>query len=434
MTLPFWDMPESRQALARLQSQRKRKAVENAMRSAFLGPRLRGIDLDRLDEPEVWNAIPILTKDELRTVPPDRFLEDFCIAPRSKIVEYWRSGGVTGRPLFYPRSAQDMREALGSFSRTWPLIGATQDDLLHCSFPLGIHPVASLFCRTAEEAGIGTVWAGAGNNTPSEIQIDLIQELKPTVWAGMGSYGIHLANLAEARGIDLSKGTVRKIIVAAEPLSAAKRQKLERSWNAEVFDLFGMTEGAFVAGEGSRREGHYIWSDLFFCEVVDEKTGQPAPNGTPGSLVVTPLAINEMTPFVRWMSGDIVTMHEQQDNGSPLSMFPILKHAGRTVGFFKVRGVNINHTELEDLMFFNPAVTDFKAEVHATEAGLDVLKIFAEPKPGADRVQLHQRIQADIARTFEMNADIAFLDTGTLGSEFEKTLKAARFIDRRNEQ
>ncbi len=430
----MWQMPKSRQKLAALQSRLKRKAVESALKSPVHAPRLRNIDLDRLDEPEVWNSIPLLTKEELREIPSDRFYDEFCVAPRSKIVEYWRSGGATGRPLFYPRSGQDMREALGSFSRTWPLIGADENDMLHCSFPLGIHPVASLFTRTAEDAGLGTVWAGAGNNTPSNIQIDLIQELKPTVWAGMGSYGIHLANLAEARGIDLSKGTVNKIIVAAEPLSAAKRQKLERSWGAEVYDLFGMTEGAFVAGEGQRREGLYVWADLFYCEVVDEVTGQPVPAGTPGSLVVTPLVINEITPFLRWCSGDIVTIEEQEESDSPLSIYPILRHAGRTVGFFKVRGVNINHNELEDLMFYNERVTDFKAEVHATDAGLDVLKMFVEPRPGTDKNDLESSIHADIAKTFEINADINFLETGTLGREFEQTLKAARFIDRRNEQ
>lgn len=429
----MWEIPKSREALARLQSALKRKAVESAMKSPVLAPRLKGIDLNRLDEPEVWNAIPLLTKDELRTIPSERFYDDFCVAPRSKIVEYWRSGGATGRPLFYPRSAQDMREALGSFSRTWPLIGANEEDMLHCSFPLGIHPVSSLFCRTAEDAGLGTVWAGAGNNTPSDIQIDLIQELKPTIWAGMGSYGIHLANLAEARGIDLSKGSVTKIIVAAEPLSAAKRQKLERSWGAEVYDLFGMTEAAFVAGEGARREGLYIWSDLFFCEVVDETTGQPVPAGTPGSLVVTPLTVNEITPFLRWCSGDIVTIEEQEDSDSPLSVYPILRHAGRTVGFFKVRGVNINHNELEDLMFYNEHITDFKAEVLATDAGLDTLKMSIEPKPGCDHNALKSTIHDSIAKTFEVSADIEFLESGALGREFEKTLKAARFIDRRGE-
>ena len=250
----------------------------------------------------------------------------------------------------------------------------------------------------------------------------------------MGSYGIHLANLAEARGIDLSRGTVEKIIVAAEPLSAAKRQKLERSWGAKVYDLFGSTEAAFIAGEGTRREGLYIWSDLFFCEVVDEDTGLPVPEGQPGSLVVTPLVVNELTPFVRWCTGDIVTMHPNPDPSSPYGMFPILKHAGRTVGFFKVRGVNINHNELEDLMFYNEQVRDFKAEVHATDAGLDSLKIFAEAKTGANENDLKQSLHASIAKTFEINADIEFLEAGALGREFEQSLKAARFVDRRGEQ
>ena len=431
--MPTAPWPTSAQEIAAIQKTGKRRAVENALRSAFHAPRLKGIDPAKIDDPAVWNSIPLMTKEELRTIPAARFYEDFCIGPKSQIVEYWRSGGVTGRPLFYPRSGEDMRHALRSFSRTWPLIGANENDLVHVSFPLGIHPVASLFARTAEDAGIGTVWAGAGTNTPSEIQLDLIAELRPTIWAGMGSYGIHLANLAEARGVDLSKSSVEKIIVAAEPLSAAKRQKLERSWGAEVFDLFGMTEGAFVSGEGPAHEGLYVWSDIFFCEVVDETTGAPVAPGETGSLVVTPMFINETTPFLRWQSGDIVTIDAPRNDGSPFGHFPIMRHAGRTVGFFKVRGVNINHSELEDLMFFNEQITDFKAEVHATDAGLDVLKLFVEPKRGVSHEAATARIHDSVMKTFEVTPQIELLDHGTLGREFEKTLKAARFIDKRNQ-
>ena len=54
-------------------------------------------------------------------------------------------------------------------------------------------------------------------------------------------------------GIEIETSSVEKIIVAAEPLSPAKREKLEREWGAEVFDHFGMTEAAFVAGETATR-------------------------------------------------------------------------------------------------------------------------------------------------------------------------------------
>ena len=423
--------PTSRAEIDRIQSERKRRAVELARQAPFFRDRLAGIDVDRLDDPAVWTKIPLLTKDALREIPPERFHDEFCAAPRRDVVEYWRSGGVTGQPLFYPRSALDMEYSIRCFRRALATIGATPDDLVHVSFPLGIHPVAHLYARAAEDLGIGTIWCGSGSNTASLNQLDLIQRLKPTIWAGMASYGIHLANLAEAQGIDLAASSVRKIIVAAEPLSPAKRQKLERSWGAEVSDQFGMTEGALVSVQAPHEEGLRVWSDLFLCEVVDETTGEPAPEGDVGALVITPLVNNNVTPFLRWFSGDLISISAPTDGDRPWSIFPVMRHARRTVGFFKVRGVNINHSELEDLMFFNQAVTDFKAEVHNAESGLDVLRLLIEPRRGIDIAALKQGILDDVAKSFQLTPEITFLEHGTIGKEFEASIKAARFVDRR---
>ena len=423
--------PRSRAELESIQKARKRRAVEFALRAPFFRDRLAGIDLDRLDDPDVWAKIPLLTKDELRQIPPDQFHEQFCIEPRSKVVEYWRSGGVTGRPLFYPRSALDMEYSILCFRRAFVVVGASEEDLVHVSFPLGIHPVAHLYARAAEDLGIGTLWCGSGSNTPSLTQLELIRDLKPTIWAGMASYGIHLANLAEARGIDLTKSSVRKIIVAAEPLSPAKRQKLERSWGAEVSDQFGMTEGSLVSVQSPQHDGLHVWSDLFLCEVVDEASGEPVPEGTVGTMVVTPLFNNNVTPFLRWNSGDLVSMTGPSGGDKPWSIFPVMRHARRTVGFFKVRGVNINHNELEDLMFFNRHVVDFKAEVLNAQSGLDVLRLLVEPGKGLERAELERCIREDVRKSFEVTPEIAFLEPGTIGKEFEASIKAARFVDRR---
>ena len=97
--------------------------------------------------------------------------------------------------------------------------------------------------------GIASVWAGAGTTTPSPIQLELIRDLKPTVFAAMPSYALHLANLAESQGIDLAGSSVRKLLVSAEPLTRAKREKLERVWGARVYNSFGMTEGAMATVE-----------------------------------------------------------------------------------------------------------------------------------------------------------------------------------------
>ena len=158
--------PTSRAEIAKVQSVRKRRAVELAMRAPFFRDRLRGIDLDRLDDPAVWAKIPLLTKDQLRQIPADKFHKQFCVAPRRDVVEYWRSGGVTGKPLFYPRSAEDMEYSIMCFRRAFAVVGATPEDMVHVSFPLGIHPVAHLYARAAEDLGIGA--AGESHPRPQE--------------------------------------------------------------------------------------------------------------------------------------------------------------------------------------------------------------------------------------------------------------------------
>jgi phenylacetate-CoA ligase len=407
--------------LENIQRERKRVAVERALQSRFLKKRIPKGPIE-----DIWQRIPVLTKEELRSIPPERFHDEFCIQPCTKAVEYWRSGGATGRPLFYPRSAEDMQHGLLAFERAWALIGATADDCAHISFPLGVHPVAHLYARAAINRGIGTVWCGAGTNTPSEVQLELIDHLKPTIWLGMASYGLHLANLAESKNYDLASCSVEKIIVAAEPLSPVKRKKLEDAWGAQVFDHFGMTEAAFVAGEGVSEQGMHVWADQFFVEVVDEKTGEPLPEGQVGSLVVTPLWNNTMTPFLRWSSGDLVSLERNRSpDKNPWSVFPLLKHTRRTIGFFKVRGVNINHADLEDALFRDPDVVDFRAEV-VNEGDNDALRLFVESRSGQAA-----NVADAVRKTFQIAPEVTLLARGTIAREFEAAVKPPRFVDKR---
>src|SRR4030081_3773769 len=88
-------------------------------------------------------------------------------------------------------------------------------------FPPGTPPAGPMLARSATDAGIAVNWAGSGTTTPSLMQLELIHRLRPTIWMGMSSYGLHLANLAEARGVDLASGPVETVLCSAEPLSDA---------------------------------------------------------------------------------------------------------------------------------------------------------------------------------------------------------------------
>jgi phenylacetate-CoA ligase len=424
-------LPASRAEIARIQRERKLVAFEQAKRAPFYAGKLDHVDARKLDDPDEWRKIPILDKDMLRSIPDTAFYRDFCLSPHEGICEYWRSGGATGAPLFYPRSFTDMRYALVSFARGLDCLGLKRGETAHISFPLGIHPVGQVFGRCAEQIGVGALWAGAGTTTPSQLQLDLIRRLKPSAWLGMSSYGLHLANLAEATGFDLSSCAIKTVVCSAEPLSDAKRSKLERSWGARVRDTFGMTEAGLMGAEDDTGQGFRVWSDFYFTEILDPQTWRPVPEGQPGCLVVTPLWTNTVTPFLRWSSGDIVIAREADDRSGPYSVFPVLKHTQRTTGFFKIRGVNINHAEFEDLMFALEEITDFKAEAVAS-AGLDGLRLSVELKRGCDSSTAITTIAQRTKSVFEVTPEIVVLDPGFLAKEFESNVKAPRFVDIRS--
>ena len=177
-------------------------------------------------------------------------------------------------------------------------------------------------------------------------------------------------------------------------------------------------------------DGFRIWSDLYFIEVVDPDTYAPVAAGDVGSLVVTPLWTNNVTPFLRWLSGDLVVHTEADDDSGPFSVFPKVRHAHRTTGFFKVRGVNINHAEFEDFMFSNRQVTDFKCEAVSVD-DQDVLRVSVEFGRDVDAGRAKQDLTVAIKQTFESTPQIEILAGGSLAREFETSVKAPRFQDRR---
>jgi phenylacetate-CoA ligase len=104
-------LPKSCAEIAAIQKDRRRRALAQAKRAPFYAGKLDHIDPDRLDD-DAWRKIPILTKDTLRSLSDGDFYEKFCVKPEDGIAEFWRSGGATGAPLFYPRSFEDIRYAI----------------------------------------------------------------------------------------------------------------------------------------------------------------------------------------------------------------------------------------------------------------------------------------------------------------------------------
>jgi phenylacetate-CoA ligase len=399
-------------------------AIARARRSRFFANKLAaaGIADEGPIDWERWLAIPPTTKEELRAVGAPE--HELWIVGREDVAEFWRSGGVTGRPLFYPRTAADVADSLDAFARCLAFAGVSAEDTFLCSLPIGVHPAGQQAVRAAERIGAATIWAGAGNQTPSLAQVDLVHDLGATVWCGMPSFGLHLAHLAEAAGRPLDRSAVRTLITTAEVLSNPKRSLLERLWGARVVDVFGMSEITLMGAECGRRPGLHVWKEVSFCEALDAQTLRPVAAGETGVLCVTPIAGGRALPFLRWLSGDLVRLEAGCECDEP--SHPRLVHCGRTLGFFKVKGVNLNHAEVEDGLYQIPALVDFRVSVTPQERLLVELE-GAEPL----RAELGAAVEALFLARFGLSCDVAFVERGAIARSLEGQIKAQRFVDRR---
>jgi phenylacetate-CoA ligase len=213
-------------------------------------------------------------------------------------------------------------------------------------------------------------------------------------------------------------------------VSKAKRDKIERSFGARLTDTFGMTEAGMMGAEDKAGEGFRIWADFYHVEVLDPKSLEPVKEGEVGTLVVTSLFTNHITPFLRWSSGDLVSLVQADDGAGPFSVFPRLKHAHRTSGFFKVRGINLGHQDLEDFLFRRAEIGDFRAEA-VNEGDNDCLRLLVELRRGVEAHRFLEELKKAFRNAFELVPELVVLETGTLAREFEANIKASRFVDRR---
>ena len=159
-------IPASREEIAAIHSARKPIAIERAKRAPYYNGKLDHLDLTRLDDPEEWAKVPVIDKEELRRIGIEAFNANFLICDPGEVAEFWRSGGATGVPLFYPRTREDIRWAFVHLCRCWALAGADETDVVHMSFPLGVHPAGHLWARSAYHMGARASCGRAAAPTP----------------------------------------------------------------------------------------------------------------------------------------------------------------------------------------------------------------------------------------------------------------------------
>jgi len=277
----------SRDKIRELQERKLRQVVQQAFKNVPFYKQLfdeAGISPDSINTLEDLERIPITDKSTLQRFDKNCILSQAFSRADLKTE---RSSGSTGNPfsVFFDRNWIYVRNAL----------------FLRALRTAGYRFGRKILLVTGE--GEGKVskpwlnWHYASILDPPEALLTRLNGFKPEFLYGCTTC---LRLLAEfVRYTNSWAFTPSKIITTAEMLDNRTRTLLEETFEAEIYDFYGMTETGLVGWECSEHNGYHLAEDSTIVEYVPIQNG-----GKASRLVMTNLNLMA-TPFIRFDTGDI---------------------------------------------------------------------------------------------------------------------------------
>jgi phenylacetate-CoA ligase len=285
------------------------------------------IDLDR---------VPVMPKDEVaalqRADPP---FGGLLAAPPEALRHIFMSPG----PIYEPDAGDDATTVeMATLAMRQSGLRAG-DVVLNC---LSYHmvPAGLLVDRALLALGCIAVPGGVGN---TDLQLQMMQDLRVTGYVGTPSFLLSLIRRAEERGLDWRKDVrLRVAFLTAEPLPASARQALVETYGLAVGNSYGTAELGFLA---LNTAGGLLMQllPLPIVQVVAPDTGQSVGPGEAGEVVVTNLDL--AYPLIRFGTGDLAVNVDPAPGQSCQQDRSIIL-VGRSGEAVKVRGMFVHPNQL----------------------------------------------------------------------------------------
>jgi phenylacetate-CoA ligase len=348
--------------------------------------------------------------------------------PLDRYVRVFQTSGTTGSPIRW----LETEASWAWWARCWAIVfcgaGLGPGDRLFFPFSFGLFVG---FWAGLEGARVLGAMAIPGGGQDSTTRLHAMRELGATALVCTPSYGLHLAEVAAAQGIEPATLGVRTTVHAGEPGAGipAVRQRLETLWGARAYDHAGMTEVGAYGFECLAQTGLHVNELEFIAEILDPESGQPVASGEIGELTLTNLG-RWGAPVLRYRSGDRVRLGAGACACG--RTFPRLGGGilGRVDDMLVVRGVNVFPSALEGIVRRFSVVDEFQIEVFRRGA-LDEVRLLLEIDgcacPGADEQATLAGVAEAVRRDLGIRVEVAAVPARTL-PRYE--LKARRVVRR----
>ncbi len=227
------------------------------------------------------------------------------------------------------------------WARAFFAAGIGSHDIALNAFSYHLVAAGLTFHNGLRKVGATVVPSGTSS---SQIQVQLIKDLKVTAYVGTPSFLMSIINKAKEMGFNFKKDfRVKKACFAAEPLLPVLRLAFEQEYGIDTYQMYGATEVGDVAYECSQKKGWHICEETI-VEIVDPTNGKNVSAGELGEVVVTRL--NEIFFLLRFGTGDLSRLITEKCPCGRTS-YRLAGIAGRVGDAVKVRGLFLTPSQIK---------------------------------------------------------------------------------------
>ncbi len=275
------------------------------------------------------------------------------------------------------------------YARALWAAGVRPGNIVHNTFSYHLTPAGMLVENGCRAIGCPVVPGGVGN---TEIQIQLMADLKPDFFIGTPSFLRILLTKAKEIGHDLSN--LKNGLVGAEALPPSLRQELS-DLGVSVLQGYGTADLGSVAYESKAVDGMII-DEGVIVEIVEPQGTKPVAEGEVGEVVVTTL--NPTYPLVRFATGDLSAVLPGISPCGRTNM-RIRGWMGRADQSTKFKGMFVHPSAIMQIAARHPEITKARMVI-SSENNNDAMTLkFAAP--GADR-SLVTAVEASIQTVLKL--------------------------------
>lgn len=317
------------------------------------------------------------------------------------------SGSSTGQPMAWVDTPESWDAMLNCWQRVFDAAGLVKGkDRIFFAFSFG--PFLGFW--TAYEAAAKEYLVIPAGGLSSQARLEAMARYDATVLCCTPTYALRLGEMIGApSGVERKSLRINKIIVAGETGGSVPevRERLEKLWEARIFDHHGMTEVGPVSYETEDMPRQLVvMEEAYLAEIVDPKTGKEVEDGECGELVLTTLD-RTACPLLRYRTGDWVK--KKMHRGRMLLDGGILSRLDDMV---VVRGVNIYPSAVEAVVRQFPEVVEFMVEQRKVDA-MDEIELLIEVKANAGQ-SLIKKVATKLRDTFSLRIPVKLAEPDSL--------------------